>query len=118
MNPITMDEVQQIVGKSDESTHCSDFNSERFTEFLDIWMQRADEALNYHKRSDLVRQAEQVIAFAQASGHEFLRLYACASEKTGRVGFLYNIHTREFLQVGDRKSTSEQGGHGDSTGQY
>lgn len=102
MKPLTQDEVKKIVGEAALTTHCSRFDPEQLSKFIEIWKTRLEYAVTYHKRDDLVRLAEVVIAFAENSRHNDLRLFSCASERTGRVGFLYDTQTRDFLQIGER----------------
>jgi hypothetical protein len=109
MKPLIHDEVEAIVGEAAQTTHCSRFDPERLAAFIGVWRNRLEEAVTFHKRDDLVKQAEAVITFAESADPNDLRLFTCASEQTGRIGFLYDTRTREFLQIGERKPyNSEQ----------
>ena len=105
MTPLTHKEVEEIVAA--KIGHVSTFSAERLSEFIEIWKNRLDDAIHYHKNEGLRQQAQSVIEFAEKAGHTDFRLYVCSTPVFGRVGFLYNGATCEFFQIGGRTQIRE-----------
>jgi hypothetical protein len=101
MKLLTRDQAEALV--VDQGSNCTRFDPDRFRAFLSVWETRRIEAIDIYRRQDLAQQAEMVIAFVEAAGHQNLGLVIARWPQSMITSFLFNFQTRDHLDMGGTK---------------
>jgi len=89
---------------NDASVHYSQFDVQGKNNFIEVWELRLKDAIDYHKRDDLRRSAEGILAFVKERPSCVLRLYVYMEGQERQpipkhCGFLFDTQTKEYFQI-------------------